>query len=340
MLIDKSKNEYLIECVPNVSEGRNLQTLDKLSDLLVKGGVTLLHRDIGSDAHRTVFTLIGTPTNLSNTLPAFIEEAIGLIDLRHHQGAHPRIGAVDVCPLIPLFGTPKDIVESVVSSVGSVVGESMGVPVFLYEESARSKICRSLSEIRKGGLQKLRERMCSGEVTPSYGPNLPHESAGAMVLGQRPFLIAWNISLSPLNSNLDPLQQLKRAKKLASQIREGGSVGLSRVRAIGWDMPTYGNVQVSCNLLDFRVTGLKQVFDTITQLAPSEDMKVNGSELIGLLPLEALVDGFSGTTEQKINKAIQYLGLSLHSEFSPTDRIIEWRKEVKKLVGVPNLATL
>ena len=315
----------LIECVPNVSEGVDLATLTALERVLAASGLRILHRDVGIDANRTVYTIVGTADQLARGIPKFVEVAAEKIDLRTHVGCHPRVGAVDVCPLIPLGGTSTSLVTETVGRIGAEVGTRLGIPVILYEHSAATIANQSLAAIRRGGTEALSKRLATGELIPDFGPPHLHATAGALVLGHREFLIAWNVTLEPISKALPLPDKLHAAKRLATQIRERSPAGLARVRAIGWNMPEYNAVQVSCNLLNYKVTGFKTVYDRLSRIAPDEGLQVVGSELIGLVPLDAFVDSFPApTVEESVALGAAYLRLSCNKVFVAEGRVLEW----------------
>jgi glutamate formiminotransferase len=268
----------LIECVPNVSEGRRADVVAALAATIEAPGVRLLDRSSDSSHNRTVYTFAGEPAAVQDALFRLFTAAIAVIDLRQHEGVHPRIGAVDVVPFVPLQGATMEECVALARSTGQIVADRLGVPVFLYEEAAASEDRRSLADIRRGGLAGLAHRMRQAAWRPDFGPDTPHPSAGAAAIGARPILIAYNVNLA---SN-----RLGVAKRIASVIR-ASSGGLSHVKAMGVQLDR-GVVQVSMNLTDYGETSMATVFDAIAREAAVDGVRVLESEIVGLVPAEAL----------------------------------------------------
>lgn len=316
-----------LECVPNFSEGRNPQVIQAIADAIssVKG-VVLLHIDSGYDANRTVYTFAGEPDKVVEAAYKAILKANECIDMRLHQGEHPRMGACDVCPFVPLGEmTMQEAVEYSLH-LGKQLGEA-GIPVYLYEQSCRKSERRNLAYLRKGEYESIPEKLKHQEWLPDFGPTEMNERFGMMALGARNFLIAYNINLDSDDVGL--------AKKIASVVRESGHTNakgekvsglLPSVKAIGWWMESYQCAQVSTNITDFTVTGVKKVFDTVRDVAGGFGNGVKGSELIGLIPERALLDAgeeislSSDDKSVKIWNAIRYLGLDIE----PEERVLEW----------------
>ncbi len=271
----------LIEAVPNVSEGRRSHVIQALTDALADGHeVDLLDRSSDSAHNRTVFTLVGTPSGLIDALLALFEAAVDLIDLRTHEGEHPRIGAVDVVPLVPLDRADMPLCVSTAIRLGKTVAARFGVPVYLYEAAARVQDRRPLESVRRGGFERLAARMRMTSWRPDFGPAHPHPSAGASAIGARHVLIAFNVNLET--------GDLELARHIARTIRTS-SGGMAAVKAIGVRTPRPDVVQVSVNLTDYEVTPLHAVFDAIEKEALRHDVAVRDSELVGLAPLGAIV---------------------------------------------------
>lgn len=269
----------LIECVPNVSEGRSQPIVDRCAQAIADAGATLL--DVSSDpAHnRTVFTAAGEAAVVSSAALALFDAAIPAIDLRTHRGEHPRLGAVDVVPFVPLDGATMSDCVAVARSVAALVAARHRLPVFLYEEAALRPDRRRLEEIRRGGFEGLAARLAEPEWAPDFGPSVPHPSAGAAVIGARPFLIAYNVTLRTT--------RLDVARAIARAIRER-SGGLPCLKAMGVTLADRGVVQVSMNLTDFRRTSMVDAFDAIAAAAARHGVEVIESELVGLAPAAAL----------------------------------------------------
>lgn len=271
----------LIECVPNISEGRDRERLARLQEALaaVPGARVL---DLQSDPahHRSVFTLAGDREPLKTAVLRLYEEALGFIDLRTHKGEHPRLGAVDVCPFIPIEGaTMADCVE-LAREVGEEVARRFDLPVFLYEEAAASPARRNLEDIRRGEFEGLATKLQQPEWAPDFGPARPHPTAGATVIGARMPLIAYNINLAT--------DRLDVAKKIAAGIRMS-SGGFRFVKAMGIALEDRGIVQVSMNLTNFEKTPIFRVFEVVKREAARYGVNVLESEIVGLVPSAALL---------------------------------------------------
>lgn len=270
----------LIEAVPNISEGRRTDVIDAIADTLEACvGVTLL--DTSSDAahNRTVFTLLGKPQPIKSALIALFAAAIEQIDLRTHTGEHPRIGAVDVAPLVPLEPREMPNCVALARDLGSVVAETFDLPVYLYENAARTPDRGKLELIRRGGFEGLTQKMLTREWHPDFGPKQPHPSAGASAIGARRILIAFNINLD--SEDIDVAIQVARA------IRESNG-GLQAVKAIGVRTSKSNLVQVSINLVDYQRTPLSRVFKAVEYQAHRLGVTIHNSEIIGLPPSDAI----------------------------------------------------
>lgn len=290
----------ILECVPNFSEGQNRKTIDAIADALQRqGGVRLLDVCIDADHNRTVFTFIGSPQDIERGAAAACDRALALIDMRAQRGVHPRIGAVDVVPFIPLKNAVMADAVKTARRFGRALAERNGLPVYFYGEAALVAERRELPHIRRGGYEALEKRMKDPKWAPDAGPAVLNERSGATAVGARDFLVAYNINLESSN--------LEAARKIAETIRFS-SGGLMHVKAIGVPLKSRGIVQVSMNLTNFRETPVKEVFDRVRAEAERLGVKVLESELVGLIPEEAL----QGVTPQ-------YLMLRDFSE----DRIIE-----------------
>lgn len=270
----------LIESVPNVSEGRRMHVVDALADAArTTAGAALLDYSADAAHHRSVFTLAGGADPLQAAVLSLVEAAIAAIDLREHRGEHPRIGAVDVIPFIPLRGATMDECVALATSTAAIVAARFGVPVFLYEAAARTPLRRNLEDIRRGGFEGLAEKMRRPEWAPDFGPSTPHRTAGATVIGARMPLVAYNINLAT--------DQIDVARRVAASVRQR-SGGLRGVKALGLALADRGIVQVSTNLTDYTQTSMPAVFDAVTRLAAEQGVEVLESELIGLVPEGAL----------------------------------------------------
>jgi len=270
----------VIECVPNVSEGRRLDVIEKMTAAL-KAVPGLRVLDVQSDAshNRSVFTLAGDATALGAGIPVLFERAMADIDLRNHKGEHPRLGAVDVVPFIPIDGVTMDDCVKLAKTVAADVASRFKLPIYLYEEASANPARKNLEDIRRGEFEGLAAKMSKPEWAPDFGPAAPHQSAGASVIGARMPLIAYNI-------NLDT-DRLEVAKKIASAIRMS-SGGLRYVKAMGIPLEDRGIVQVSMNLTNYEKTPIFRVFDLVKREAERYGVSVLGSEIVGLVPAAAL----------------------------------------------------
>lgn len=265
-----------LEAVPNLSEGRRPEVLERwVRRVNREPEARVLDASRDPDHNRSVLTLAGTPHGLHNALLALYEDAVATLDLRHHGGVHPRIGALDVAPFVPLAGVSMDDAVAAAHRLGEAVAERFEIPVFLYEEAARRPDRRALPDIRRGGLEGLRQRIGTAGWEPDFGPPRLHPSAGATVIGARPFLIA-------INSRLDR-DDLDLARSVAAAVRES-SGGLPAVRALGLPLADRGASQVSMNLVDFRVTSLGDLLTAVRERVEAGGARVAETEIIGLLP--------------------------------------------------------
>jgi glutamate formiminotransferase len=292
-----------IECVPNISEGRRLDVIGKLTDSLrAVPGMRVL--DVQSDAthNRSVFTLAGTAEGLAAGIPVLFEGAIAAIDLRTHTGEHPRLGAVDVVPFIPIEGVTMEACVQLAKAVAADVAARFALPVYLYEEASSNSARKNLEDIRRGEFEGLAAKMTQPAWAPDFGPAAPHASAGASVIGARMPLIAYNINLAT--------DRLDVAKKIAAAIRMS-SGGLRFVKAMGIPLEDRGIVQVSMNLTNYEKTPMFRVFDLVKREAARYGVQVLESEIVGLVPSAALtqtaeyflqLEGF--TTNQILEKKL------------------------------------
>jgi glutamate formiminotransferase len=270
----------IIECVPNVSEGRDRNSIDAMAAAVREApGVRLL--DVSSDAahHRSVLTFVGDAPAIRAGVLALFRAVLPRIDLRTHRGEHPRMGAVDVVPFIPVRGSTVEECVALSREVGAAIAAEFGVPVFLYEDSASAEHRRNLADVRKGQFEGFAEKMKDPRWVPDFGPAAPHPSAGAVAVGARPFLIAYNINLGT--------RDLAVADRIAKAIRHI-SGGFRYVKAMGVELADRGLVQVSINMTNFRKTPLHRVFDCVRAEADRHGVPVVGSEIVGLSPADAL----------------------------------------------------
>jgi glutamate formiminotransferase len=271
----------LIEAIPNVSEGRDAARLDRLAAVVGAAGATLLDRTADPSHHRAVFTFAADAVTIARAATALAGAAVAEIDLTAHAGVHPRIGALDVLPFVPLGGATLADAVAIAHAVGHDIGETLGVPVFFYEAASRPPHRRSLEAIRRGGLAGLAARLHEPAWTPDHGPRTLHPTAGAMAVGARGPLVAWNLVLDR--------PDLALARRIARTIRTSNG-GLPCVKALGLPLAHTGQVQVSMNLTDYRTTSMAEVFTAVEIEAQRGGASVAGSEIIGLVPRAALED--------------------------------------------------
>lgn len=269
----------LIECIPNISEGRRKEVLDACASAITAAGARLL--DVKPDAvhHRTVFSFAGTPEQVREGALALFATALAAIDLRTHQGEHPRMGAVDVVPFVPIKDATMADCVALAKDVAAAVAERHQLPVYLYEDAASSPGRRNLEDIRRGEFEGLAAKMAQPEWAPDFGPATPHPSAGASVIGARMPLIAYNINLAT--------DRLDVAKKIAAAVRHS-SGGFRYVKAMGLALEDRGIVQVSMNLTNFEKTPVFRVFECVKREAERYGVSVLESEIVGLIPAAAL----------------------------------------------------
>ncbi|HAX48828.1 MAG TPA: glutamate formimidoyltransferase, partial [Bacteroidetes bacterium] len=321
----------IVECVPNISEGRDEKIINACADAVrAVEGVTLLDVDPGRSTNRTVFTFVGDPDSVVEAAFQFTKTAYELIDMTKHSGAHPRMGAVDVCPFVPVAGvTTEDCVECS-KKFGKRVGEELGLPVYLYEEASTNPARKALKQIRQGEYEGIKDRIIKPEWKPDFGPAEFNPRFGAMVTGARFFLIAYNVNI---------LGTKEQAHRIALNIREQGRGPnepgrLKAIKAIGWYVDEYNMAQVSINLDNYTITPPHIVFEECVKDAKELNLAAAGSELVGLIPLEAMIMAaeyyiqkenlFIVDEKQKIRLVVERLGLNSVSPFNPEKRIIEY----------------
>ena len=340
---EEENMKRIVECVPNFSEGRDPVIIDRIgAEIENVAGVVLLDVDPGKDTNRTVVTFAGTPEGVAEAAFQAIKKAAELIDMSRHSGAHPRMGATDVCPFVPVSGVSMADCVAIARKVGQRVAEELAIPVFLYEEAASCPERRSLAFIREGEYEGLADKLKKKEFKPDFGAAVFNKRSGATVIGAREFLIAYNVNLNTRN--------VKLAKEIANRLREKGWTvkdpnsgekktmpgALKAVRAVGWYIDEYRMAQISVNLLNYKITPLYRVFDESEKLAGQFGVRVTGSELVGLIPLEAVLQtgrhylarqgNPTGVSERELVRvAVQSLGLSEIAKFNPEHKIIEYR---------------
>jgi glutamate formiminotransferase/formiminotetrahydrofolate cyclodeaminase len=344
--------KQLIECVPNFSEGVNLDIIKQITDEVeFVEGVRLLNVDPGKATNRTVVTFVGEPGKVIEAAFLAIRKAGELIDMSKHKGEHPRMGATDVCPLIPIANISMEETADYAKQLAKRVGEELGIPAYLYEHAQTDKKRNNLSVIRAGEYEGFFKKIKLPEWKPDFGPQEFDAKRGATVIGARDFLIAYNVNLNTTST--------RRANSIAFDVREAGRVmregdpisgkiitdengkpksipgSLKSVKAIGWYIEEYGIAQISMNLTNIEVTALHKAFDEVCTKAAERGMRVTGSELVGLVPLKAMLDAGKyfllkqqrsvGVSEKELVKiAIKSMGLSELSPFIPEERIIEY----------------
>jgi glutamate formiminotransferase / 5-formyltetrahydrofolate cyclo-ligase len=270
-----------LECVPNVSEGRRPDVVARLARAAASPpGVRLLDVSSDPDHNRSVLTLAGEPDGLHASLLALYETALAEIDLRSHEGVHPRVGAVDVSPFVPLGDAPMEIAVAAAERLGEEVARRFGLPVYLYEKAARRPDRRLLADIRRGGFEGFPARIADPAWTPDFGPSQVHPTAGVTVIGARFFLIAFNAVLET--------PDLAVARAIARRVRESGG-GLPAVRAMGVYLASRGQAQVSMNLVDYRRTSVLTALDRVQREAEALGTRVLETEVIGLMPEQAVL---------------------------------------------------
>lgn len=343
----------LIECVPNFSEGQDPEIIRLITSAIEGGdGVALLHVDPGKSTNRTVVTFAGTPDAVVEAAFRGIQAAAQYIDMRRHSGTHPRLGATDVCPLVPISGITLEETALVARRLGERVGRELGIPVYLYEAAQPDLARKDLAVIREGEYEGLAEKILQPEWRPDFGPAEFNPYTGATVIGARGYLVAYNVNLNTTST--------RRANAVAFDVRESGRPkrkgnkltgklvtgpdgnpvmvpgSLKAVKALGWYMPEYGIAQVSMNLTDLSVTPVHAAFDEVCRKAEARGLRVTGSELIGMVPLETLLEAgryylrkqrrSTGVDEAELIKiAVKSLGLNEVTPFRPEERIIEYR---------------
>ena len=347
--------KQLIECVPNISEGRDKDKINNIAKIVEKiEGVKLLNIDPGAATNRTVITFVGEPQPVIDAAFLLIQKAQELIDMSSHSGEHPRMGATDVCPLVPISNITMDECISWAHKLGEKVGKELAIPVYHYEEAAKEKKRKNLANCRKGEYEGLREKLSDPSWKPDYGPSNFNESvkkSGATAISARDFLVAYNINLNTTST--------RRANAIAFDIREAGRIkregntltgkivkdkdgnsvktpGLFKaVKGIGWFIEEYGVAQISYNLTNINISPLHEVFDKTCERALARGLRVTGSELVGLVPKKVLIDAGKyflkkqnrsvGINEEEIIKiAIKSLGLDELVPFNPKERVIEY----------------
>ena len=270
----------LVECVPNFSEGRDPEKIRQIAEAIsAVAGACVLDTHIDPDHNRSVITFVAPPDTVVVAAVSAVRRASELIDMRTHQGEHPRLGATDVLPFVPVRGVTMDDCVRIAHEAGAIIARDLSIPVYYYERAAFREERVNLEDVRRGALELLREQITTPERAPDVGPAQVHESAGAIAVGARPFLIAFNVVLRTGDITL--------ARKIARQIRASNG-GLPFVKALGFRLHTRGLVQVSMNLVNYEVTGMPAVYDAIHREAANLGVQIEDTEIVGLVPQAAM----------------------------------------------------
>ena len=345
----------IIECVPNFSEGRNMEIIKQITDVIESvEGVKLLDVDPGKDTNRTVVTFVGSPEAVSEAAFLSVKKASELIDMSKHHGAHPRMGATDVCPFVPVSGITMEETVVYARKVAERIGNKLKIPVYCYENAAFMEERKNLASCRAGEYEGLKEKLSNPVWKPDFGPAVLNIRSGATAVGARDFLVAFNVNLNTTST--------RRANAIAFDVREKGRPkregdpvtgkvlkdangekvmipgSLKSVKAIGWYIEEYGIAQISMNLTNISVTPVHIAFDEVCRKADARGVRVTGSELVGLIPLKSLLDAgryfldkqkrSAGVSDDELIKiAIRSMGLNDIHLFNPEEKIIEYVME-------------
>ncbi len=331
----------IIECVPNFSEGRDMSLIKQITDMIESvEGVKLLDVDPGKDTNRTVVTFVGNPDTVAEAAFLAVKKASEVIDMSKHHGAHPRMGATDVCPFIPVSGITMEETAIVARKVAERIGNELKIPVYCYENAAYEEKRRNLANCRSGEYEGLKKKLADPGWKPDFGPAIFNEKAGATAVGARDFLVAFNVNLNTTS--------IRRANAIAFDVREKGRNiindkgekinvpgTLKSVKAIGWYIEEYGVAQISMNLTNISVTPVHIAFDEVCRKAEARGIRVTGSELVGLIPLKSILDAgkyflekqerSAGVSDNELIKiAVKSMGLNDIHPFNPDEKIIEF----------------
>jgi glutamate formiminotransferase/formiminotetrahydrofolate cyclodeaminase len=345
--------KQILECVPNFSEGRNMEVIDQITRRIEEvEGVKLLDVDPGKATNRTVVTFVGEPEPVLEAAFQAVKLASELIDMSVHQGEHPRFGATDVCPLVPVAGISMEETVALARQLAQRIGEELGFPVYCYENAAFSEERRNLAKVRSGEYEGLREKLARPAWKPDFGPARFVPRTGSLAVGARDFLVAYNINLNTTST--------RRANAIAFDVRERGRVkreghpltgkivkndrgepvmipgSLKAVKAIGWFIEEYGVAQISMNLTNISITPVHEAFEEVCRRAEARGIRVTGSELVGLVPLGAMLEAgryflkkqqrSTGVSDGELIKiAVKSMGLDELGPFDPMEKIIEYQ---------------
>ncbi len=351
-------HKQLIECVPNISEGRDAATIRQITDMVeTVDGVMLLDVDLGEATNRTVITFVGPPEPVCEAAFRLARKAAELIDMTKHKGEHPRFGALDVCPLVPVSGITMEEAAQYARKLGKRLGDELGMTIYSYEYAATSPQRKNLADVRAGEYEGLSAKLAKPEWKPDFGPAKFNARTGATAVGARDFLVAYNVNLNTTST--------RRANAIAFDIREKGRPktqdgtatgkpvldakgeqvwepgSLKCVKAIGWYIEEYGVAQISINLTNLSVTPMHVAFDECCKKADARGIRVTGSELVGLVPLASILDAgryflrkqqrSTGVSDRELIKiAVKSLGLADLTPFNPAEKIIEYAIETRQ----------
>ncbi len=344
----------ILECVPNFSEGRDMAVIRQITDEIESvEGIRLLETDPGRDTNRTVVTFVGGPDQVVEAAFRAVRKAAELIDMSGHHGEHPRMGATDVCPLVPVSGITMEETVEYARKLARRIGDELAIPVYCYENAAFEEKRRDLSNCRAGEYEGLQKKLSDPEWKPDFGPAVFNRRSGATAVGARDFLVAFNINLNTTST--------RRANAIAYDVREKGRMirnengetvnipgSLKKVKALGWYIEEYGIAQITMNLVDISVTPVHAAFDEACRKAEARGMRVTGSELVGMIPLRAMLDAgryflekqqrSTGVSDRELIKiAVRSMGLDDLRRFKPEEKIIEFvmqEKNEKSLVSM------
>lgn len=347
--------KVIIECVPNFSEGKDMEVIGQITAVIESvENIKLLDVDPGRDTNRTVVTFAGPPESVCEAAFLAVKKAAELIDMSKHHGAHPRMGATDVLPLVPVSGITMEETVEYARKLAQRIGEELQIPVYCYENAAFDEKRRNLAACREGEYEGLRKKLADPEWKPDFGPAVFNEKAGATAVGARDFLVAFNINLNTTSTRI--------ANAIAFDVRERGRTvtgengektvvpgTLKSVKAIGWYIEEYGIAQISMNLINISVTPVHIAFEEVCRRAEARGVRVTGSELVGLIPLKAMIEAgkyflrkqkhSTGVSDDELIKiAVKTMGMSELREFKPDEKIIEYvmqEKNKNRLTDLP-----
>lgn len=329
----------IIECVPNFSEGKDLKIITAIeNEIKSVKDVKLLSSEPNADYNRTVITMVGSPEGIEEAAFKAIKKAGELIDMKVQKGEHPRLGATDVCPFIPVSGVSMQECVALAKRLGKRVAEELNIPIYLYEEAATTEERRNLSNIRKGEYEGLSEKIKDPNWKPDFGKTEFNAKSGATVMGARSFLVAYNVNIKATD--------VKPSDEIAKTIRESGKKvngvkvpgTLKAVKGMGVELKEYNITQVSMNLVNYHITSVHTAFEEVIRLAKEYNVEVNGSEIVGLVPKEPLIwaaefaakknsETLPSDEFKKIEYAVKYLGLNAVMKFDINEKVLEYKMQ-------------